>query len=316
MVNLKRKNLDTKNENEHNKRGRYEDIIPLPMDVEYVGQPLPSTLYDMPSDVIERILDYLNLRQHFHLRRISKHVLEISDQYIMHNFLKAFNKCTSTSSNSYKSAVIKTIFQATEVYIRSGFYSTFCGCILPILDNCTKDHYSIHSSQIKNFLLHFYGMTDNLIGDKNSQQSILLYTVTIMRFFKAFRNSAIVHSQTLPSFWKLIVELKGPWLNTSKYSGLAQPQHFISLLVVLMEMLIADIARREQKCIWKRRHKIYISDNNNGGIALGRQSLFTLIIHGSEQIFALLRSCLEVDLEDFKWPLEWPTDQLTVYVNI
>lgn len=76
------------------------------------------------------------------------------------------------------------IRQATEVYIRSGFESTFCGCILPMLRSSYKDPFCPHVSLIKKFLVHFYGMVTDLMGDTSSQRWRLLYTITLLRLVK------------------------------------------------------------------------------------------------------------------------------------
>uniref|UniRef100_A0A1B0BGM7 F-box domain-containing protein n=1 Tax=Glossina palpalis gambiensis TaxID=67801 RepID=A0A1B0BGM7_9MUSC len=312
-----------------NKGGRYEKIPPtsLPQKSEIFKSPpgheelistrsVPLNIYNLPPELLEKIIDYTNLRQHKILRTTSKRMREVSDEYIMHNFRKALKRCTTVYPCSYKSAVFKSIKQATEVYIRSGFRSIFCGCLLPILDSCTKDQFSPRMYQVENFLLHFFDITDSLLGNENSQQSRLLYTVTIMRFIKAFRKSAIIYSETAPSYWKVVVELKGPWLRESKYLAREHTQACNNLLVILTELLIADITRQELKRIWKCRNKIYIFGNDNSCSDCARRSYFTLIIHGPEKISALLRSCLENDLENFKWPLQWPRDQFTFYLNI
>uniref|UniRef100_A0A1A9VX16 F-box domain-containing protein n=1 Tax=Glossina austeni TaxID=7395 RepID=A0A1A9VX16_GLOAU len=328
MANCKRNYLDPKDEDDR-KCGRYEKMPPAlvseksetfklqPGHEESIStRSVSLNICNLPPELLEKIIDYTNLRQHNSLRITSKYMRDISDQYIMHNFRKALKTCTTVNGSSYKSAVFRSIKQATEVYIRSGFHSTFCGCILPVLDSCRKGQFTPRIYQIEKFLLHFFDITDRVLGNRNSQQSRLLYTVTIMRFMKAFRKPSIIYSESAPSYWKVVVELKGPWLRASKYLASEQPQTCNNILVILTELLIADATGQELKRMWTCRNEIYIFGNDNSCSNYARRSNFTFIIHGPQNISALLRSCLEDDLENFKWPLQWPRDQFTFHLNI
>ena len=118
-------------------------------------------------------------------------------------------------------------------------------------------------------MVHFYAMVTELIGDTSSQRWRLLYTITLMRlvkviekcfkdfhfihspflfncFFKAFDKS-IISSTAMPLHWRIVVELRGPWLGilwTSKNRSLNQSSHRCNLLVILSEMLLANITGR------------------------------------------------------------------------
>lgn len=119
MANCKRNYLDPKDE-DGKKCGRYEKTPPalLPEKSETIKlQPgheesistrsVSLNICNLPPELLEKIIDYTNLRQHNSLRTTSKRMREISDQYIMHNFRKALKRCTTVYRYSYKSAVFR-----------------------------------------------------------------------------------------------------------------------------------------------------------------------------------------------------------------
>lgn len=141
-------------------------------------------LCDLPIELLEKIIGYINIWHHNRIRGTSKRMRDVNDAFVMHEFRKALHRSILTNPNSYECAALQTIEQATEVYVKSGYESTFCGCILPMLRSSYKDPFCPQVLQINTFLLHFYDMVDELIGDRRSQHARLLYNLTLMRFFK------------------------------------------------------------------------------------------------------------------------------------
>ncbi|XP_004525569.2 uncharacterized protein LOC101457797 [Ceratitis capitata] len=278
----------------------------------------PLNLCDLPIELLEKIIGYINIWHHNRIRGTSKRMRDVSDAFIMHEFKKAYHKSLLKNPNSYNCAALQTIDQATEVYVKSGYESTFCGCILPMLRSSYKDPFCPKVLQIKTFLLHFYDMVDKLIGDRRSQHSRLLFNLTLMRFFKKFDKSTIISINAMPLHSRIVVELKGPWLGmlwTSKSRCRDQPEKRCNLLIILAEMLMASITEKSFKRVWEYLSEIYVFGNDTSKCKRVRKTLFTFTVNGSKKICSLFRSCLE-DPNDFVWPIKWPRDQFTVTLDI
>ncbi|XP_065361252.1 uncharacterized protein LOC135954933 [Calliphora vicina] len=278
----------------------------------------PLNICDLPTELLEKIMGNINIWHHNRIRGTSKRMKEVNDIFIMHEFQKALKKSTALDPNSEASAGLRIIQQATEIYIRSGFESTFCGCILPMLRSSYKDPFCPHISEIKKFLVHFYGMVLDLIGDTSAQRWRLLYTINLMRLVKAFDKS-IISSSLMPLHWRIVVELRGPWLGTlwtSKGRNLNPARHRCNLLVILSEMLMANITGRSFKHVWESASEMYVFGNDTSNSNHVPITLFTFTVYGSKKICNLFRSCLEDEPEQFQWPSKWPNDQFTVNLDI
>lgn len=155
--------------------------------------------------------------------------------------------------------------------MNSGFESVFCGCILPMLRNSYKNPFCPKVNLVSKFLIHFYNMVEDKIGDPMSQVSRILYTLTLMRFFKVlhqvffpikhvsskhafsptktFDRCFVISSVTLPLHWRVVIELEGPWLGMLWNSKQRTPGEFSRnhLLVILTEMLMANITGKAFK---------------------------------------------------------------------
>ncbi|KNC24721.1 hypothetical protein FF38_05439 [Lucilia cuprina] len=278
----------------------------------------PLNICDLPSEILEKIMGNINIWHHNRIRGTSKRMKDVNDIFVMHEFQKALKKYTIQDPKSEASAGLRIIKQATEVYLRSGFESTFCGCILPMLRSSYKDPFCPHISQIKKFLVHFYARVSELIGDTWSQRWRLLYMITLMKLVKAFDKS-IISSTGMPLHWRIVVELKGPWLGTL-WTSKGQPRnHFrnrCNLLVILAEMLMANISGRGFKHVWECPNEMYVFGNDTSNSNHVPITLFTFTVYGSKKICNLFRSCLEDEPENFQWPAKWPNDQFTVNLDI
>ncbi|KAM7357125.1 uncharacterized protein ACRADG_002618 [Cochliomyia hominivorax] len=278
----------------------------------------PLNICDLPTEILEKIIGHINIWHHNRIRGTSKRMKEVNDIFIMHEFQKAAKKSIAQNPNSEESAALKIIKQATEVYIRSGFESTFCGCILPMLRTCYKDPFCPHISHIKQFLVHFYEMVTDMIGNISSQRWRLLYTITLFRLVKSFDKS-IISSTGLPLHWRTVIELKGPWMGilwTSKGRSLNRSKHHCNLLVILAEMLMANITGRGFKHVWECPNEIYVFGNDTRNDNHVPITLLTFTVYGSKKIANLFRSCLEDEPEQFQWPSKWPNDQFTINLDI
>ncbi|XP_067648420.1 uncharacterized protein [Eurosta solidaginis] len=279
----------------------------------------PLNLCDLPLELLDKIIGYINIWHHNRIRGTSKRLRDANDAFVMHEFKKALHKSTVKDPTSYECAALQTIEQATEVYVKSGYESTFCGCILPMLRSSYKDPFCPQVLQINTFLLHFYDMVDELIGDRRSQHARLLYNLTLMRFFKKFDKSAVISSTTMPLHSRIVVELKGPWLGmlwTSKTRSRDQPEKRCNLLIILSEMFMANITGKSFKRVWECLNEIYVFGNDTSNCKRVPKTLFTFTVHGSKKICSLFRSCLEEESNDFIWPSKWPRDQFTVNLDI
>ncbi|XP_014097346.2 uncharacterized protein [Bactrocera oleae] len=275
-------------------------------------------LCDLPIELLEKIIGYINIWHHNRIRGTSKRMRDVNDAFVMHEFRKALHRSILTNPNSYECAALQTIEQATEVYVKSGYESTFCGCILPMLRSSYKDPFCPQVLQINTFLLHFYDMVDELIGDRRSQHARLLYNLTLMRFFKKFGKSSIISSTAMPLHCRIVVELKGPWLGmlwTSKSRARDQQEKRCNLLIILSEMLMANITGKAFKRVWECLNEVYVFGNDTSNCKRVPKTLFTFTVHGSKKICSLFRSCLE-EPNDFLWPTKWPRDQFTVNLDI
>ncbi|XP_036337983.1 uncharacterized protein LOC118747887 [Rhagoletis pomonella] len=279
----------------------------------------PLNLCDLPIELLEKIIGYINIWHHNRIRGTSKRLRDANDAFVMHEFKKALHKSKLTNASSYECAALQTIEQATEVYVKSGYESTFCGCILPMLRSSYNDPFCPQVLQINTFLLHFYDMVDELIGDRRSQHARLLHNLTLMRFFKKFDKSTIISSAAMPLHSRIVVELRGPWLGmlwTSKSRSRDQPEKRCNLLLILSEMLMANITGKAFKRVWECLSEIYVYGNDISNTKRVPKTLFTFTMHGSKKICSLFRSCLEVDANDFVWPTKWPRDQFSVNLDI
>ncbi|XP_061401391.1 uncharacterized protein LOC133337147 [Musca vetustissima] len=275
-------------------------------------------LLDLPPEILEKIIGCVNIWHHNRIRETSKRFREIDDLFVRHEFEKSLNKEIVADPNSYASAVLRSIRQAAEVYLHSEFDSIFCGCILPMLRNSYKNPFRPQVNLVSKFLVHFYNLVEEKIGDPMSQYSRLLYSLTLMRFFKAFDRCTIISSTTLPFHWRVVIELEGPWLGMLWNSKRRTPEEFCRshLLVILTEMLITNITGKAFKRVWECPSELYVFGNDT---SIGKRipcTLFTITVHGSKKICTLFQSFLGIDGQVFQWPTKWPKDQFTVNLDI
>ncbi|XP_073824260.1 uncharacterized protein [Musca autumnalis] len=290
----------------------------LDLNHKFNGGKKSPNICDLPPEILETIFGYVNIWHHNRIRETSRRLRDIDDLYIRHEFEKSFTKEVAADPNSYGSAVLRSIRQATEVYVHSGFESVFCGCILPMLRSSYKNPFGPQINLVRKFLIHFYNIIEDKIGDPMSQKSRLLNNLTMMRFFKSFDRCVIISSTDMPSHWRVVIELEGPWLGMLWNSKHRTPDEFCKnhLLVILTEMLIANITGKAFKRVWECPSELYVFGNDTSTGKRIPHTLFTFTVHGTKKIRTLFQSCLDLNEQQFEWPTKWPNDLFTVYLDI
>uniref|UniRef100_A0A1A9ZWZ8 F-box domain-containing protein n=1 Tax=Glossina pallidipes TaxID=7398 RepID=A0A1A9ZWZ8_GLOPL len=212
-----------------------------------------KNLCDLPSEILEKIIGYVNIWHHNRIRATSKRLRYITDLFITHEFQKALKKNSEANQRSYKSAALRSIKLATEVYVKYGFETLFCGCMLPMLRNSYKDPFCPATQNIQQFLIDFYKGIENRLG--STQEFNLLYVLTFLRLLKAFRSFHITASCVGISKWGCVVELKGPWLGllwTSKSRLQSKSEDHTKILIIMTKLL--QESRRVETCPESRRY--------------------------------------------------------------
>uniref|UniRef100_A0A1I8Q8V0 F-box domain-containing protein n=1 Tax=Stomoxys calcitrans TaxID=35570 RepID=A0A1I8Q8V0_STOCA len=282
--------------------------------------PAPPTVVDLPPEILEKIIGNVDIWHHNRIRETSRRFREISDLYICHEFEKSLYKNVSTNPQSYESAVLLGIRHATNVYVRSGFKSLFCGCLLPMLRDSYKNPFCPPIEKVTTFLVHFYSMVEDAVDGPASQKSRLLYVITLLRLFKAFRAKyTIVSNSSLPRHWRAVIELEGSWMGMlwhSKANALDLSNKRRNLLVILTELLIASISDKSFKRVWDCPSELYVFGNDTSGHKRAPRTVFTLTVYGTKTINSLFQTCLEEDDEQFTCPLQLPKGEFMVDLDI
>lgn len=89
------------------------------------------------------------------------------------------------------------IHQATWSYIKAGYCPLFLGAMLPLMRNTYKNPFCPSVGKIKTFLLKFYTLIEESLGDPFSQTSRLLYVVTLLGFLN-------VRTYKVSECWQII----------------------------------------------------------------------------------------------------------------
>uniref|UniRef100_A0A1B0BI51 F-box domain-containing protein n=1 Tax=Glossina palpalis gambiensis TaxID=67801 RepID=A0A1B0BI51_9MUSC len=276
-----------------------------------------KNLCDLPSEILEKIIGYVNIWHHNRIRATSKRMCYITDLFITHEFQKALKRNSEANQRSYKSAALRSIKLATEVYVKYGFETLFCGCMLPMLRSCYKDPFCPATQNIQKFLINFYKCIDNRLG--STQEFNLLYVLTFLRLLKSFRSFHITSSCVGISKWRCVIELQGPWLGvlwTSKSRLQSKSEDHTKILIMMTELLLAEISNEAFRRVSNCDNEICIFGYDTSANKRCPKTQFAFAVHGSKQIWSLLRSCLEENDEKFKWPSLWPKDEFMFDLEI
>uniref|UniRef100_A0A1A9W9T3 F-box domain-containing protein n=1 Tax=Glossina brevipalpis TaxID=37001 RepID=A0A1A9W9T3_9MUSC len=266
-----------------------------------------KSLCDLPSEILEKIIGYVDIWHHNRIRATSRRMRYITDLSTMHGYQKALQENSDATQNSYKSAVLRSINQATDVYVKFGFETLFCGLMLPMLRSCYKDPFCPSMQKVEQFLKNFYRSIEDRL--RVTQEFDLLYVLTFLRFLNALPSSHAVVSSFETSKWKCIVELNGPWLGTMWTSKTRLPlksENQTKLLIIMAEILLADISGEAFKRVISCDNEICIFGYDASDKKHRPKTRFAFSLHGSKEICSLFHSCLEEDEEKFTWPSVWP----------
>uniref|UniRef100_A0A1A9UCX7 F-box domain-containing protein n=1 Tax=Glossina austeni TaxID=7395 RepID=A0A1A9UCX7_GLOAU len=271
---------------------------------------LAKNLCDLPSEILEKIIGYLNYYHYNRIRATSKRLSSITDLYITHEFQKALRKNSKANQLTYYSAALRCISLTTEAYVKYGYESLFCASILPLLCNCCKNPFRSVPENTQQFCINFYERVSNRLG--STQEFNLLYVWTFLRLLKAFRSFHITSSCVGISMWNCVIELKGPWLGVlwaSKSRLQSKPEDHTIILLLITELLLAEMTNTAFRRVSNCPNEVYIVGYDTSDSKRCPKTRFDFTVHGSEQIWSPFRAFLEENEEKFKWPSLWPEDE-------
>uniref|UniRef100_A0A1B0BEJ3 F-box domain-containing protein n=1 Tax=Glossina palpalis gambiensis TaxID=67801 RepID=A0A1B0BEJ3_9MUSC len=260
-------------------------------------------LCDLPLDILEKIIQYSDVKDHIHIRGVCRCLRDVSNLAIMHDFRTALKYQKSLNPPNITGSVLKTIKIVTEAYISSGLENTFCGILLSVLKSNYKE---TNRRQLGLFVFHFFSLIDDEIGNVNHQQSVTLYNLTLIRLLKSFTGSCIIRRKYKP--YKVAIKLMGAYLKTSWNSKphVIEPK---DLLIMLSKMLSADMTATAFRQCGETTYALHVFGNGQIVMESVPYTMFDFIISGSRKICSLFRSCVESNLENFNWPSNLPQDR-------
>lgn len=71
------------------------------------GSHQPFNICDLPAEILEKIIGYVNIWHHNRIRGTSKRLRDINDLFVRHEFEKALTKHMEADPNSYESAALR-----------------------------------------------------------------------------------------------------------------------------------------------------------------------------------------------------------------
>uniref|UniRef100_A0A1A9Z5X6 F-box domain-containing protein n=1 Tax=Glossina pallidipes TaxID=7398 RepID=A0A1A9Z5X6_GLOPL len=273
---------------------------------------VPLNICELPTEILAKIIGYLDINHHKSVRSTSWRLRDISDLIIVHIFRKIF--WNHTTCNCKTHAVFKTIKYSTEVYLRSGFDRIFSSCFLPILFH--NPNTSVCDEKLAKCLLRFFDAIERQFDSFTMQKCQLLHSMAMMNIFKAFKKVSISLSEFNFHKWQVIVDLKGPWLGALwKRSSDRQTSHR-NLFNMLSSMLFFNIAGQSFRRVWESSNEVYVYGNDGAERKRVTRTTFAFTIRASREICLLFRSCLESDLKNIKWPTTLPKQQFYIDLEI
>uniref|UniRef100_A0A1A9UTW7 F-box domain-containing protein n=1 Tax=Glossina austeni TaxID=7395 RepID=A0A1A9UTW7_GLOAU len=272
----------------------------------------PLNICELPTEILAKIIGYLDLNHHKSVRRTSWRLRDISDLVIVHIFRKNF--CNQTTCNRRRHAVFKTIKHSTEVYLRTGFDRIFSSCFLPIL--CHNPSRSNSDEKLARCLLRFFDAIERQFDSFTIQKCRLLQSMAMMNVFKAFKKVYISLSEFDCHKWQVIVDLKGPWLGALWTRSPDQQSNHRDLFNMLSSMLLYNIVGQSFRRVWESSNALYVYGNDGDERKRPTRTTFAFTIRGPQEISSLFRSCLESDLGNINWSITLPTQQFYIDLDI
>uniref|UniRef100_A0A1A9WP27 F-box domain-containing protein n=1 Tax=Glossina brevipalpis TaxID=37001 RepID=A0A1A9WP27_9MUSC len=255
-------------------------------------------LCQLPNEMLVKIVAYIGISHYKNIRLSSRLLRGICDEAFMIKFRYAMKKYAQLNRVG-AAIVLKAIDLATEAFIKSGFKSIFCACLSPILSKIPVN--APNDNELKIFLSRFYGLIKNRMNNEISKFEIL-YNITLIRFFKALKCSSVTITpwDSTHQNWKIFVELKVYWLTESSLyldKLVSQSSDCNNIIHLLAKILKCQYANLE------------LSQFSPRVLDAKTRIKFCLNMNGIESLYSLFRSCVEMNLKDFVWPMEWPTDE-------
>lgn len=73
-----------------------------------------KNIFDLPTEILEKIIGYVNIWHHNRIRNTSKRFRDVDDLFVRHEFEKSLTKEIAVDPNSYASAILRVCMQIIQ----------------------------------------------------------------------------------------------------------------------------------------------------------------------------------------------------------